>query len=160
MVEENEIRAPLSFYERARIAARAAEQGAFESPRAAAKALFHAIPRAKRSKIYSFIDIYTALDDTLTHPAALSEKLGLQLAKVVHEGASGIARVKAGLQGANVAAASDEMGLLVKLVSNVPAKPTVAPGIKITASKHKITLSGADVTPELEAKLRNWLGQL
>ena len=55
MVEENEIRAGLSYYERARIAARAAEVGAFENPRAAIAALFAAGSRAKRSKIGSFL---------------------------------------------------------------------------------------------------------
>lgn len=163
MVEENEIRAGLSFYERARIAARASEQGAFDTPRAAAKALFGSVPRAKRSKIYSFLDIYAALDDALAYPAALSEKLGLQLAKTVAEGPAGIARIKEGLRKTNVQSAEEEMAILGKLVSNPaksPEKLQLPEGIVVTASRHKITLSGAGVTNDVERRLRDWVAQL
>lgn len=163
MVEENEIRTGLSFYERARIAARASEQGAFETPRAAAKALFGSVPRAKRSKIYSFLEIYAALDDTLAHPSALSEKLGLQLAKAVAEGPAGIARIKAGLGKADPKTAEEEVTALIKLVSNSatkPAQPKMSAGIVVTAAPHKITLSGAGVTADVERRLRDWVAQL
>ncbi|MEL7453922.1 MAG: ParB N-terminal domain-containing protein, partial [Pseudomonadota bacterium] len=54
MVEENELRANLSFYERARIAVKAAEEGVYESPKHAVQSLFSSVRRAKRSKILSF----------------------------------------------------------------------------------------------------------
>ncbi|MFU8836620.1 MAG: ParB/RepB/Spo0J family partition protein, partial [Roseovarius sp.] len=61
MVEENEIRLGLSYYERARIAARAVEAGVFPSTRVALQSLFASASRAKRSKIGSFLTLYHAL---------------------------------------------------------------------------------------------------
>ncbi len=83
MVEENEIRAGLSHYERARIAAMAAEQGVFDSDQAALRALFANASRAKRSKIGSFITIHRALGPALAFPAAIPERLGLALAQAL-----------------------------------------------------------------------------
>ena len=51
MVEENEIRADLSFFERARIVRRAVEGGVFGSEKQALQSLFSAASYAKRSKI-------------------------------------------------------------------------------------------------------------
>jgi ParB family transcriptional regulator, chromosome partitioning protein len=82
MVEENEIRANLSFYERARIVARAADKGVFTSDKHALLELFKSAPRAKRSKVNSFLRIVRDLDGpapVLRFPAALSEKVGLEL---------------------------------------------------------------------------------
>lgn len=81
MVEENEIRLGLSYYERARIAGRAVEQGVFADDRAALQALFAAASRARRSKIGSFLRIWRALDGSLRFPAAIPERLGLALAQ-------------------------------------------------------------------------------
>ena len=47
MVDENEIRAGLSFYERGRIVAKATDAGVYTSDKTALAALFHASPRAK-----------------------------------------------------------------------------------------------------------------
>lgn len=80
MVEENEIRANLSHYERGRLAAVAAGQGVFESVQAAVNELFAAASKAKRSKIRSFAAIHDALGDLLVYPTELSERAGLQLA--------------------------------------------------------------------------------
>lgn len=80
MVEENEIRLGLSYYERARIVGRAVEQGVFADDRSALQALFAAASRAKRSKIGSFLRIWRALDGGLRFPAAIPERLGLGLA--------------------------------------------------------------------------------
>lgn len=94
MVEENEIRAGLSHYERARVAARAVERGVFETEKAALLALFANVSRAKRSRIRSFLEIYHALDGHLRFPAALPERLGLGL----------VTRLRAG-EGARIAEA-------------------------------------------------------
>ena len=50
MVEENEIRVGLSYYERARIVAKAVAQGVFETEKQALQRLFHTASRPKRSK--------------------------------------------------------------------------------------------------------------
>ena len=80
MVEENEIRVGLSYYERARIVAKAVEQGVFASRKQALQRLFSTASRAKRSKIGSFLTIVEALDQVLRHPARLGERGGLALA--------------------------------------------------------------------------------
>ena len=83
MVEENEIRLGLSYYERARIAARAVEAGVFATPKAALQGLFASASRARRSKIGSFLAIYRVLGDEIRFPQAMTERLGLALAKVI-----------------------------------------------------------------------------
>jgi ParB-like chromosome segregation protein Spo0J len=85
MVEENEIRVALSPYERARIVAKSVEQGVFPSHKQALQTLFAAASRAKRSKIGSFLPVVAALDGVLAHPAALTERLGLRLSKLLED---------------------------------------------------------------------------
>lgn len=86
MVEENEIRAELSQYERGRIAVLAADQGAFASVEAAVDELFHAASKSKRSKIRSFALIHEELGDMLSFAPSLSERAGLRLAQALRAG--------------------------------------------------------------------------
>lgn len=86
MVEENEIRAALTPYERGRIAAVAAGQGAFASVDEAVEAIFAAASKSKRSKIRGFALVHEVLGDLLAFPAALGEKQGLQLAQALRDG--------------------------------------------------------------------------
>jgi ParB/RepB/Spo0J family partition protein len=86
MVEENEVRAGLSYWERARIAARAADLGVFASEREALRRLFANASRSRRSKIGSFLGLYRALDGVLRFPAALGERQGLDLAQALEDG--------------------------------------------------------------------------
>ncbi|SEN48074.1 Chromosome segregation protein Spo0J, contains ParB-like nuclease domain [Loktanella fryxellensis] len=83
MVEENEIRVGLSFYERARIVARSVDRGVFRSDRLALTHLFAAVSRSKRSKINAFITLVRQLDDVLRHPTALTERSGLALVQAL-----------------------------------------------------------------------------
>ncbi|MBB5723640.1 ParB-like chromosome segregation protein Spo0J [Loktanella ponticola] len=80
MVEENEIRVGLTYYERARIVAKAVDQGIYRTDRVGLVTLFHAASRPKRSKIGSFVGIVRALDDHLRFPTAITERSGLALA--------------------------------------------------------------------------------
>lgn len=99
MVEENEIRLGLSYYERARIVLRAVEQGVYDSDKTALQALFRNASRAKRSKIGSFTHIVRALDGTLRFPSSMAERAGLSLARRLEDepdfAASVIARLQA-----------------------------------------------------------------
>ncbi len=83
MIEENEVRADLSLYERARIVAKAVEAGVFPDTRDALLTLYAHTPRAKRSKIKSVITVVDALDDVLRFPKALSERACLDLARAL-----------------------------------------------------------------------------
>ncbi|WP_380058915.1 ParB/RepB/Spo0J family partition protein (plasmid) [Falsihalocynthiibacter sp. SS001] len=87
MVEENEIRASLSHFERGRIAVISAQQGVFASAEAAVNALFSSASKAKRSKIRSFALIFEELGDMLLFPEMLKEKDGLRVAAVLRAGA-------------------------------------------------------------------------
>ena len=87
MVEENEIRQDLSHYERGRIAAIAAQQGAFATTEDAVAQMFAAASKAKRSKIRSFAMIFEELGDLLEFPESIREKDGLRLASALRNGA-------------------------------------------------------------------------
>lgn len=89
MVEENEIRASLSHFERGRIAVIAAQQGVFASVEAAVDALFPQASKAKRSKVRSFALIFEELGDMLAFPEELKERDGLRLATALRDGAEG-----------------------------------------------------------------------
>lgn len=89
MVEENEIRANLTHYERGRIAVLAAGQGIFPNTTMAIQTLFAAGSKGKRSKIGSFAMIHEELGDLLAFPEALSERAGLRVASALREGRGG-----------------------------------------------------------------------
>jgi ParB family chromosome partitioning protein len=86
MVEENELRAQITPYERGRIAVVLAEQGVFADTEAAIDTLFAAASRAKRSKIRSFALVHDELGGMLQFPTDLSERAGLRLAYALREG--------------------------------------------------------------------------
>lgn len=92
MVDENEVRATLSHYERGRIAVVAAEDGVFPDVEAAVAALFMAGSKAKRSKIRSFALVHETLGDVLQHGCELSERAGLRIAAAIRSGAAGALR--------------------------------------------------------------------
>ncbi|QPM92337.1 ParB/RepB/Spo0J family partition protein [Pseudooceanicola algae] len=87
MVEENEIRANLSHFERGRIAVIASQQGAFVNVEAAVEALFPMASKAKRSKIRSFALIFEELGDMLAFPDMIKERDGLKIATALRNGA-------------------------------------------------------------------------
>lgn len=89
MVEENEVRANLSHYERGRIAVMAAAHGAFGSVEAAVNALYASGSKAKRSKIRSFAELHEELGDMLGFGAHLSERQGLRLVAAMRCGFTG-----------------------------------------------------------------------
>tara|TARA_R110000737_G_scaffold16094_2_gene33142 strand:- start:790 stop:1881 length:1092 start_codon:yes stop_codon:yes gene_type:complete len=87
MIEENEIRANLSHFERGRIAVIASQQGAFANVEGAVDGLFPMASKAKRSKIRSFALIFEELGDMLAFPDLIKEKDGLKLASALRSGA-------------------------------------------------------------------------
>ena len=164
MVEENEIRVGLSFYERARIATKAVEAGVYPDDRAALRALFAAASRAKRSKIGSFLTVVRALDGALRFPEAIGERLGLQLAQALEADAGLTTRLRALLAQEAADAATEQQWLLRALA---PAKSAVTetisteepvPGLRlITHPSGKITLEGPRADSDLRARLIGWL---
>ena len=121
MVEENEVRADLSHYERGRIAVLAAGQGVFPTVAEAVDALFAAASKAKRSKVRSFAMVHEALGDLLQFPTGLTEKAGLALSSCLRDG--GQARLRAALGEALAENAKEEWKLLeraIKQGANAP----------------------------------------
>ena len=160
MVEENEIRVGLSYYERARVAARAAEQGVYPTAQLAVRDLFASASRAKRSKIMSFVTIYEALDDALKFPATMSERFGLKLAKALKDDPRLEKYLRVALVASSPAdAAAEQAALATGLEPPKPAKapPDMIAGIALATRPGHLTLSGAAVTEALVADLKVWL---
>ena len=166
MVEENEIRVGLSYYERARVAARATDRGIFPDEGTALRTLFATASRPKRSRIGAFITIYRELDGFLRFPQAIPERLGLRLVERLREG-QGTA-IAAALAREAAADAETELALLDRL--SQPSRPgsrssrpqaqvmEIRPGLNLAVRRGRggvtLTLSGREVTPELEAEIR------
>ena len=126
MVEENEIRASLSYWERARVVARAADQGVFADERAALSALFAHASRPRRSKIGTFLTLYRAFEDVLRHPAALPERRGLALAQALAADPALPRRLAAALRDVDPADAEAEQAAIDALL-RPPPRPAPAP---------------------------------
>jgi ParB family chromosome partitioning protein len=165
MVEENEIRADLSFYERARIVVQATAQGVFASEKHALKALFKSSPRARRSKIGSFIPVVRALDGRLQYPHRLTEKNGLTLAKALQADETAADKVTKILLGGSPDAQSEwskiQRAIKPKTLGSAKLETDyaeVAPGVQMLSPRSgEIVLSGVNVTPEFERRLLHWL---
>lgn len=164
MVEENEIRAGLSHYERARIAALAADQGVFASAGEALRALYPHASRAKRSKIGSFITLHRALGPVLRFPAAIPERLGLALAQAVEADPAFAPALQARLQSARPATPQMEQALLSQALrrsNSANTEPVSTPAIQISTRRNAkgltLTLQGPGVTEGLRDDLQAWL---
>lgn len=163
MVEENEIRLGLSHYERARIVALSADRNVFESERAALRALFGNVSRAKRSKIGSFLTVYRALDAQLRFPHALGERLGLRIAKEISEDRAAARALQKALEKANADTSEAEQRALEQALTPPKAAsqpdlapdpaPETVPGITVGAKRKgtglQVTLTG----PRVDAAL-------
>jgi ParB family chromosome partitioning protein len=163
MVEENEIRAGVSFYERARVASEAARLGLFESAQAAIAHLFAQASPAKRSKIGSFVSVHQALGAELRFPAAIPERLGLEMAKALTEDRGFARRLAEALARTPPQTASEERSRVEavlrgkgKATPKVPPRE-IAPGIYAERGRGRLVLSGPAVTDELEQALTGWL---
>ncbi|GGG84173.1 chromosome partitioning protein ParB [Salipiger pallidus] len=153
MIEENEIRAALSPFERGRIAVIAAQQGAFAGTDAAVAALFPAASKAKRSKIRSFALIFEELGDMLTFPDQLKEKDGLRLATALRGGAE--AKLRDALAERVPDSAADEAELINAAIAELdpasapskggrPKKPAPKRKAKAVRTRAGITLQAVE----------------
>lgn len=170
MVEENEIRVGLSYYERARIAMKAAEQGAFPSPKKAVLELFRASSRPKRSKIHSFLVLVEALDGSLRFPGAIPERLGLRMAKLLAVDPGAAELLARGLAGQDPQTPDEETGFLDMAMGEIdkarkgaprekpgPREHPTAAGLTVKSSHGKIVITGALASDDLAASIATWL---
>ncbi len=182
MVEENEIRVNLSHYERARVARKAMQEGVFPNQRAALQGLFGNATRSKRSKIGTFILLVESFDDVLRFPSAISEKLGLALARELVRDPGLSTEIRTALAEHAPDTALAEMRLLAAIVAaradraTHPEEPTeprpvkaprsaavtrISDGLEMRfdARRGRIELSGAEATEDLVEALRGWLSE-
>jgi ParB family transcriptional regulator, chromosome partitioning protein len=170
MVEENEIRVGLGHYERARIAAKAAEAGVYPDVQAALRHLFSAASRAKRSKIGSFVTLYRQLDGALQYPGTIPERLGLALAAALEADAGLGPRLVRMLGQAKPKTPAEEQSLLTQALRPAKRGPQVppkghegiAPGIWLQVvgkgADARYTLSGPGIAgEEFRTQLTDWL---
>ena len=171
MVEENELRANLTPYERGRIAVLVAGQGVFASVEEAVEQLFAAASKAKRSKVRSFAAVHEGLGDLLQFPNLLSEKAGLKLAAALRAGGQGALRkalsggaadarsearlLEEALAGLEPAPKEKARGGRPREVSRLPARPLPGGGdlsAEVSANALRIDLRGRDLDrAEVEA---------
>ncbi|MDE4063323.1 MAG: ParB N-terminal domain-containing protein [Pseudophaeobacter sp. bin_em_oilr2.035] len=152
MVEENEIRVNLSHYERARIAVRAMKEEVFPTLKKALQSLFANVPRAKRSKIRSFVTLVEELDAVLFYPTAISEKLGLSLVRAMGEDEGFAERLRAALQAAPRDSAVEELEILNRVLAETQ-DGSEANTTKADTSL-KTALETQTATPEAPARPR------
>jgi ParB family chromosome partitioning protein len=86
MVEENEIREPLSPWERGRAAILAVEAGFFATVEAAVDALHSGAHRQKRYRLRAMARVVSEMDGLWTAPERLTDKNLLDLADALREG--------------------------------------------------------------------------
>ena len=163
MVEENEIRANLSYYERAHLACEAARMGVYTDTTQAVQTLFASASSAKRSKILAFARLHLALGAQLRFPAAIPERLGLALTSALEADAAFGHRLKDALRKSSADSPEKERALLDRSLKKKgsSAKPMtgaeVAAGIYLETSRERVTLRGEGVTEALRADLQRWL---
>lgn len=171
MVEENEIRVGLSYFERAHIVRSAVAAGVFPSESEALKGLFASASRAKRSKIKSFLPVIEHLGTALSHPNALTERAGLALAARITADPQFAPRLRDRLRKAQPELAEEETQLLAKALTDKPsaaapkgtkpARPSPAPSneVSVTFKPGEMRLTGAGVTQALADKIHALLAR-
>jgi ParB family chromosome partitioning protein len=172
MVEENEIRSGISFYERARLASEAARLGLYPHAQAAIAALFSSASPAKRSKIGSFVRVHEALGPALRYPTAIPERLGLALAGVLDRKPEIGMRLISALEAEIPTDAAAERAIIENAISGAlrgsglqgtkrhkDGPSEIASGIRMEAQKGRVVLSGVGVTDSLKRDLKKWLSE-
>lgn len=160
MVEENEIRSDLSFFERANIAVLCAGQGVYRTPREAVAALFAHAPAPKRSKINKFVILCQSLGKSLRFPAAIPEKLGLRLAAAIEVDRSVASRLSDALRKTPPVDAAAERRTIERALKGREGGGTgeaVLPGIDLRASRGRAVLAGPGVDDAFLDALRIWM---
>lgn len=181
MIEENEIRAALSYYERANVAAEAAAAGVFPNVKVAVSSLYSSVTSAKRSKISRFVVLRDALGEALAFPTAIPEKLGLALVTAIEADAAFAARLGDTLRKTAPEDASAERAVLERALKKAGAKASttagaggaarpaktkaarpeasgdLVPGLSMTTNGGMIVLSGDMVDQRFVDGLKDWV---
>lgn len=175
MVEENEIRADISYFERAQAVRGAVAAGAFADERTALNTLFAAGSKTRRSKIRSFLEIVDHCRALLSFPEAMGERQGLRLAEAIRAGQGG--QIARAIGPDRFETPAEEVAALARILDNLsrptgpdrsnrdrlpPVKPAgrraltpeVSMRLTATAKGTKIELEGVDLTARQDALMR------
>ncbi|OSP53556.1 ParB N-terminal domain-containing protein [Pseudoruegeria sp. SK021] len=117
MIEENEIRQDISFYERGRICCLAAEQGVCATIDEAIQALFSRSSRNRRYKIRNFTVIHSELGAVLDYPEQIGERLGARLAQALKDGRGPALVAELSDRDTKFATAEEELAILTEFVA-------------------------------------------
>ena len=162
MIEENEMRADLSFYERANIALATVGEGVYPTLKDAVAGLFaHASP-SKRSKIAKFAVLRETLGSALRFPTAIPEKVGFALAQAIEADPKLAAQVSRDLKAAQPEDAPAERRVLDQALKRPAATSSargeeIVPGVMLDMKKGRAVLSGAGVDASLAKALRAFI---
>ncbi len=160
MVEENEIRAGVSFYERANIAVAAVGQGVYPDTHEAVNGLFAHAAKAKRSKIRKFITIRETFGKSLNFPTAIPEHLGVALGQAIEADRRVAGWVSKALNAAPREDAAAERRVLeaaLKQPRSKPERERIAPGLILEIRQGRAVLSGKAVDEGFTEALRQWV---
>jgi ParB family transcriptional regulator, chromosome partitioning protein len=174
MVEENEIRAGLSFYERARIVMRAVEARVYPTEKKALQGLFASASPAKRSKVKSFIPVVVALDGALRFPARIPEREGLALEKALDRDPGFAAQAVAALDQAAAATPEAEAQVIAQLLRRRPLAGDLSgkdpeiietdsewafseSDMRVSGRPGRVVIEGAGADAAFVARLRGWI---
>ncbi len=164
MVEENEIRVGLSFYERANIACVAVEQGVYPDERAALAGLFAHASASKRSKILKFVIVRRAIGRYLKFPDAIPEKLGLALAQAIEADRQVGRRIADTLRKTPADDSAAERRVIERALTTpktaAATTSTIAPGLKMRAEEGRVVFSGPRVDAAFLDAVQAWAKSL
>lgn len=178
MVEENEVRQPLSAWERARVAVAATAAGTFDNLDAALRVLYPYAARQKRARLRAAAEVVEALDGRLTDPETLTERALLRISGALRLGWGKL--IEAALDGPEGAAAQwqalrpvleEAETLVAEGRPTTPHRPRrlchPAPGLTVRREKTRhgfvLHLTGRRATEALVAEVldevERWLGK-
>lgn len=166
MVEENEMRADLTYFERGRIVDLSTDLGVFDDVDSALAALFSQASKSKRSKIRSFAAIHRELGEQLNYAHALGERNGLKLAGAIRDGKTN--RIRKALlehapQNADEEWAVIEAAMLDRASKAPKTKTKIGRTLEVGYSgkpgKFKLEFSGRDANDELKDAVMEFLRQ-
>lgn len=125
MVEENEIREPISPWERGRIALVARNRGVFGTIEEAVDSLFPRAERVKRSRLRSLARLVEELDGSLTEPETLSLRQAMRLSNAVRAGFGPV--IRAALAESTLDDPESQWRLILPYLAEAEQPPPKAP---------------------------------
>lgn len=122
VVEENEMRAPLSPWEKGRVIWLALDEGLFDNAKAATKALFPTATTVKASRIRAIAEAVEEFGDVLIAPEFWTQRQCLRVAAAVRDGFAPMIRAALG-EGDAPATAEDDWGRILPCLEEAEGLP-------------------------------------